>query len=153
MRRIVALSSVVFLGACLAPAPQAPAPLLLHSAKASTDVTRIAAYALTSVGFRVTQTDEYGEALQAVRTRPGNGNQDYVTCQMPKHAEAAAHRETALTITMATKPASTGSDVTIRSNVRTSYPGYAGPRMAVPSNETDCVSSGEMERQLAEVVR
>ena len=37
--------------------------------------------------------------------------------------------------------------------VMTSYPGYQGTAMAIAPNDTDCVSNGVIEQQLATALR
>ena len=85
--------------------------------------------------------------------RSHNGNEEYVTCQLPRGSGAAANRETTLYIKFKAKPSASGSDVAIDSRVRTSYPGYEGTAMQTAPNETDCVSNGTMERQLETALR
>jgi hypothetical protein len=153
MRRNLLLLSLALAAACVTPPPKPPQPAPLHSSRAATEVAKIAAYGLHSAGFRVTQTDEWGEALEGVRTATANANEQYIICHLPKNAGAVAYRETAFVVTLEAKPTQSGSDVTIRSVVHTSYPAYAGTAMAIAPNDTDCVSNGTMERRLADAVR
>ena len=153
MRRTLALLLAVAFTACLPTRAVAPAPLSFHSSRPAKEATQIAAISLINAGFRVTQTDSIGQALTASRTATHNGNQDYVICDAAKGSVAAANRETTLTIDFKTTPSASGSDISVQSRVRTSYPGYAGTSMETPPNETDCVSNGVMEQQLAAALR
>lgn len=154
MRRILAIPFLMAVSACLrVPAPTAPAPLAFHAARPAPEAVQVAAVALMSAGFRVTQRDSIGQVLTASRTATHNGNQDFVTCDLPNGSAAAANRETTITIDFAARPAKSGSDVNIKSSVRTSYPGYDGSAMQPAPNETDCVSKGTMEQQLQNALR
>ena len=153
MRRILALLLATTSTACLPTRAVAPAPLSFHASRPPKEATQVAVISLINAGFRVTQTDSIGQALTASRTATHNGNQDYVTCDAAKGSAAAANRETTLTIDFKAAPSASGSDVTVQSRVRTSYPGYAGTSMETAPNETDCVSNGVMEQQLAAALR
>jgi hypothetical protein len=153
MRRFLALPLAVTFTACLPTRAVAPAPLLFHAARAAREATQVAAVSLVNAGFRVTQSDSIGQALTASRTATHNGNQEYVTCNLQKGSVASANSETTLTIDFKATPAASGSDVKVESRVRTSYPGYAGTSMETPPNETDCVSNGAMEQQLAAALK
>lgn len=160
MRRILALTLPLPLliagSSCVVtPAPTAPAPRSFHSSKVPRDALQVAVLALMSAGFRVTQTDSVGQAVTASRTASHNGNEQYVSCGLPRGSAAAANRETTVTINFrATSSANgSGSDVHVDSRVRTSYPGYEGTSMEIAPNEIDCVSNGTMEQQLESAVR
>ena len=153
MRRILALLLATTFTACLPTRAVAPAPLSFHASRSAKEAAQVAAIVLVNAGFRVTQADSIGQALTASRTATHNGNQEYVTCNLPKGSGAVANSETTLTIDFKAMPSSSGSDISVQSRVRTSYPGYAGTSMATPPNETDCVSNGVMEQQLAAALR
>jgi hypothetical protein len=153
MRRILALLLAMASTACLPTRAIAPAPLSFHSSRSAKEATQVAAVSLINAGFRVTQTDSIGQVLTASRTATHNGNDAYVVCDAAKGSAAAANRETTLTIDFKSTPAASGSDVRVESRVRTSYPGYAGTSMETAPNETDCVSNGVMEQQLAAALR
>lgn len=153
MRRILPFSLAIALTACLPTRAVAPAPLSFHASRPAKEAAQVAAVALINAGFRVTQTDSIGEALTASRTATHDGNQEYVTCNSLKGSAAAANRETTLTIDFKATAGDSGSDVRIQSRVRTSYPGYAGTAMETAPNETDCVSNGVIEQQLAAALR
>ena len=153
MRRILALLFATASTACLPTRAVAPAPLSFHASRSAKEAAQVAAVALINAGFRVTQTDSIGQALTASRTATHNGNDQYVTCDAAKGSAAAANRETTLTIDFKVAPSASGSDVRVESRVRTSYPGYVGTAMETPPNETDCVSNGVMEQQLAGALR
>lgn len=153
MRRILALLLAMACTACLPTRAVAPAPLSFHASRSAKEAAQVAAVVLINAGFRVTQTDSIGQALTASRTATHNGNDQYVTCDAAKGSAAAANRETTLTIDFKVTPSASGSDVSVESRVRTSYPGYAGTAMETPPNQTDCVSNGVMEQQLAGALR
>ena len=113
----------------------------------------MAAVALVTAGFQVTQADSLGMELTASRSSLANGNEEFVICQLPRNSGAAANRATTLRIAFSAKPADGGSDLVVASRVTTSYPGYDGTPMAMPTNESDCISNGTMERRLADALR
>lgn len=153
MRRILALLLAMAGTACLPTRAVAPAPLSFHTSRSPKDAAQVAAVALVNAGFRVTQTDSIGQALTASRTATHGGNEQYVTCNLQKGSAAAANSETTLTIDFKVTPTTSGSDVRLESRVRTSYPGYVGTSMETAPNDTDCVSNGTMEQQLAGALR
>ena len=153
MRRIVALPLAILMTACLPSRTVAPGPVSFHSSRTAKEAAQVAAVALINAGFRVTQADSIGQALTASRTATHNGNQEYVTCDLPQGSAAAANRETTLTVDFRVTPSAGGSDARVQSRVRTSYPGYAGTAMETPPNETDCVSNGTIEQRLAAALR
>ena len=152
LRRILMLACLVACG-CLSTPVTAPAPIAFHASRSAREATQVAAVALANAGFRVAQTDSIGQLLSATRTATHNGNEDYITCQLPRGSGAAANRQTILSITFRAKPSTSGSDVTIDGKVTTSYPGYEGTAMQTAPNDTDCVSNGAMERQLEMALR
>src|SRR5438094_6998274 len=152
VRRILTLACLPLCG-CLNNPVTAPSPLAFHASKSAREATQVAAIALANAAFRVTQSDSLGEALSATRTATHNGNEDYVTCQIPRGSGAAANRQTVLSITFRAKPSASGSDVAINGKVTTTYPGYEGTAMQTAPNETDCVSNGTIERQLESALR
>jgi hypothetical protein len=154
MRHFVALSFLVAAASCVrTPVAVAPAPKTFHAARNAKEAVQTAVVTLMTAGFRVTQTDSLGQAISASRTATHNGNEEYVTCELPRGPGAAANRETTLTINFRATPSNSGSEVTVDSRVVTSYPGYAGTSMQVPPNEADCVSNSVMERQLEASLR
>src|SRR2546423_458704 len=128
LRRILMLACLVVCG-CLSTPVTAPAPIAFHASRSAREATQVAAVALANAGFRVAQTDSIGQLLSATRTATHNGNEDYITCQLPRGSGAAANRQTILSITFRAKPSTSGSDVTIDGKVTTSYPGYEGTAM------------------------
>jgi hypothetical protein len=153
MYRTLPLAIAALSLGCLARPATAPTPLSFHVMHSAREATQTAVLALVNDGFRVTQTDSVGMAVDATRTATYNGNQDFVICQLPKQSAAAANRETALLISFRATPAATGSDVTVSGKVTTTYPGYANTSMETGPSETDCVSSGTMERRIRAALR
>jgi hypothetical protein len=153
MRRILALALAMAFTACLPTRALAPAPLSFHASRTAREAAQVAAVALINAGFRVTQADSIGEALTASRTATHSGNEQFVTCNLSKGSAAAANSETTLTIDFKATPGASGSDVKVESRVRTSYPGYIGTSMETAANETDCVTNGTMEQQLAAALK
>jgi len=153
MYRMLIAAMVVLVSGCLTSPIVAPSPVEFHAGKAAPQAIQIAALALASAGFRVAQADSLGTALTANRWATHNGNEDYVRCRYPKGSDAAANRATTLFITLRAKPDTMGSDVTIGGRVTTTYPGYQGTAMAIAPNDTDCVSTGAIERQLEIALR
>ena len=160
MRRFAPTVALLIVVSSCATAPMAtaPAPISLHSSRTADDLTRGAAMALMGAGFRVVQTDSGGRTLVATRTATGNGNEEYVVCNVPMRV--ASTRETAFTIDLKILPSASGSDVTIGSRVMTSYSSEGGDSSSPVSvasmtgpSATDCVSNGKMEKQLADALR
>ena len=153
MRRSSTPVLLIVLSACLTSGPKAPEPVTLRSSQPPREAIRMAALALVTAGFQVTQADSLGDALAASRTSLANGNEVFLTCTLPRNSGAAANRATTLRIAFSAKAADSGSDVLIASSVVTSYPGYDGTPMAMATNESDCTSNGVMEARLAAALR
>ena len=153
MKRVTWIVAAEFLAGCLSSRPTAPAPVSFHSSRSAREATQAAAVTLTGAGFRVEQADTVGNALRANRTATHNGNQQYVVCALPKGSDAAANRQTILSVTFRAVPKASGSDISISSSVSTSYPGYEGTATQVPANASECVSNGTIEQQLTNVLR
>jgi hypothetical protein len=153
MNRTVSIVAVLLAVSCVGSPLTAPAPLNFHSSHSARDAVQVAAVSLVNAGFHVVQSDSIGNALTATRTATHNGNQEYVTCALPKGSGAAANRETVLSLNFRAAPADTGSTVSVSSTVTTTYPGYEGTTMQVAASATDCVSNGTIERQLAAALR
>src|SRR5690348_11905913 len=105
MRRTLPLAILLLGGACVPRTLTAPAPMAFHSSWSAPDATRSAVLALVDAGFQVTQTDSVGFAVSATRTATHNGNQAFVTCELPRGSDAAANRETSLRISFHAAPA------------------------------------------------
>lgn len=153
MKPIPLVSASLLLAGCLATRPTAPAPVSFHSSRSAKDATQAAAVTLAGASFRVEQSDSTGTALRASRTATHNGNQEFVVCSLPKGSDAAANRQTVLTLSFRAAPAASGSDVTISTSVATSFPGYEGTATQVPATDRECVSNGTIEQQLKGVLR
>ena len=153
MYRTLIAAMAVLVAGCLSSPVVAPSPVAFHAPKSPAQATQIAALALASAGFRVSQSDSLGTALTANRWATHNGNEDYVRCRYPKGSDAAANRATTLFIAFRALPDTAGSAVTIGGHVTTTYPGYQGTAMQIAPNDTDCVSNGLIERQLEEALR
>ena len=134
MRRSPSPFFLIMITGCLIGGPKAPEPVTARSSQPPRDVVRRAALALVSAGFQVSQVDSLGGGLSASRTSLANGNEEYVTCRLPKNSGGAANRATTLRIAFSAKPADAGSDLRIESSVVTSYPGYDGTPMALATN-------------------
>ena len=156
-RRLLAAGAVLALSGCVpTPTLEAPAPVTLHVARTPSDVVQLAARRLTVGGFEVAVADATGGILTAKRVRGPGGNADVLRCKWPKGSMGDQSAESAYTVSIAAAasgPAGGGSDVTIRSDVLTSYPSLAGGMLAMAPSSTDCVSNGSVETALASVLR
>jgi len=153
MTRIISIAALIALAGCLKPRATPPGPMNFHSARSPFDATKVAAVALANAGFAVAQSDSVSTELTGTRTATRNGNQDFVSCDLPSGSDAAANRQTALSVSFKATAAGSGSDVRITSRVITTYPGYEGTSMQVPPNADNCVSNGTIEQQLANALR
>lgn len=160
MRRVIApIVLLIVVSSCArAPMAVAPAPISLQSSRTADDASRGAVMALMGAGFRVVQTDSLSRTLTATRTATGRGNDDYIVCNVPMRVSSI--RETVYTINLKILPRPAGSDITISSKVMTSYAQESADTSTPVSsasmasaNETDCLSNGRMEKQLADALR
>ena len=142
---------LVLLVACLK-APPPPAPSQLTVAKPTSEVVQIASRELAAAGLEITNTDAAAGLVVARRARTPSAHGGDVTCRYQKGSIADERAEATLVVTVNARPSNTGSDVQITSTVRTDRSNLPSPFKAGP-NDVDCVSSGSIEKRLADALR
>ena len=110
---------------------------------------RVATRELTSAGFEISTSDTTSGSVTAKRTRDKRGNFDYITCKFAENSLAETNLVSTLTITVAASPGSDSSDVQIRGSVLATYPGLEDSPLPRSESQTDCASTGAIERQIA----
>jgi len=135
--------------ACV-PAPLAqPEPVALKSTRSRSEIVQTATRELTSAGFEVSASDTTAGTVTAKRTREKRGNFDYITCKFAENSLAETNLVSTLTVSVTTTGAAGSSDVQIRGTVLATYPGLTDSPVARSESQSDCVSTGAIERQLA----
>ena len=135
--------------ACVPPPPEQLAPVSVRSARSRADIVRVATRELTSAGFEISTSDTTSGSVTAKRTRDKRGNFDYITCKFAENSLAETNLVSTLTITVAASPGSDSSDVQIRGSVLATYPGLEDSPLPRSESQTDCASTGAIERQIA----
>lgn len=145
--RACLLSIALFLVGCVpssSPPPQAE-PVSVRTTRSKPDVVQVATRELTSAGFEISGADTVAGTVTAKRQREKRGNFDYVTCRFAENSLAELNLESTLTVTVA----ATGSTVDIRSSVLAAYPGLESSPLPRSESQTDCASTGVIEKKLA----
>ena len=132
------------------PAPlEQPAPASVRTNRSRADIVQTATRELTSAGFEIAASDTTAGSLTAKRTRDKRGNFDYITCKFAENSLAETNLVSTLTVNVAATPSGQASDVQIRATVLATYPGLEDSPLPRSESQTDCVSTGVIERQVA----
>ncbi|HUQ83393.1 MAG TPA: hypothetical protein VM076_19720 [Gemmatimonadaceae bacterium] len=147
--RSAVVFAVLFSAACV-PAPLAqPEPVSLKTSRSKGDVIQVASRELTAAGFEIAASDTVAGTLSARRTREKRGNYDYITCKFAENSLAETNLESVLTVTVSASGTGAASDVRIGSSVLAKYPNLEGTPLPRSDSQSDCTSTGTIERQLA----
>ena len=145
-----ALPTILLLtAACVPSAPEQPAPVSLRSARSKTDVVQVATRELTAAGFEIAASDTAAGSLTAKRTREKRGNFDYITCKFAENSLAETNLVSTVTVNVTASGSGSTSDVQVRAAVLATYPGLEGSPLPRSDSQTDCASTGAIERQIA----
>lgn len=120
----------------------------LRTTRSRADVVQVAKRELTAAGFEVSASDSVAGTLTAKRQRERRGNFDYITCKFAENSLAETNLVSTLTVTVA----ATGSTVDIHSTVLATYPGLEGSPLPRSESQTDCASTGVIEKKLASAI-
>jgi len=150
MRKLSLLSLLAF-AACMK-APPAPAPEQLHVDKSPADIIRKATTEFTAAGFQVAQSDTAAGIVVAQKAGTPDTQTEDITCKYQRGSPYGRLARATLVVNLSAKPASSGSDVVIGSLVHTDFSALPGAFNHAP-NDTDCVSSGAIEKRIAAAVR
>ncbi len=109
---------------------------------------------LVARGFRITRNDARRGLVIGKRVAAKAANSSFIDCLDGLGADdgnpSTGLLSTEVTIVVAAVPQASGSDVTIRSQVKASFVGL--PEKTQPENNGGCASSGAMERRLLELL-
>lgn len=153
MLRFATLTAVCLsVASCMRPSPKKPEPLTLHSARSIYDATQIAANVLAAGGFELATLDVGAGVVAGKRVRSADAQGRDVVCHAPQGSVVATTEEITFTVNVASRPVSDGSDVLIRSTVRTDYSHVPGALRSMPPSDIDCVSSGAVEKRIADAL-
>jgi len=151
--RLARATALLLATACVQQPLTQPDPVSLTSARSRADVIQVATRELTSAGFEVAATDTATGTLTAKRTREKRGNFDYITCKFAESSLAETNLVSTLTVTVSATGTGAASDVQVRGSVLATYPGLEGSPLPRSESQTDCVSTGAIERQIATALR
>jgi hypothetical protein len=149
INRVAPIFTFALLVGCV-PAPlEQPAPASVRTTRSRADIVQTATRELTSAGFEIAASDTTAGSLTAKRTRDKRGNFDYITCKFAENSLAETNLVSTLTVTVAATTSGAASDVQIRAGVLATYPGLEDSPLPRSESQTDCVSTGVIERQIA----
>ena len=147
-QRRVFVAAVLFATACV-PAPlEQAAPVTLKSSRSKAEVIQAATRELTAAGFEIAASDTAAGTLSARRTREKRGNYDYITCKFAENSLAETNLVSTLTVNVVTTGSGDATDVQVRGNVLATFPGLEGSPLPRSESQTDCASTGVIERQI-----
>lgn len=147
------LSTFVLLSAagCMK-APPAPAPEQLHVDKSPGEIVRAAVSEFTAAGFQISQSDTAAGTVVARKTGSPDTRTAEIACKYQRGSPYGRLAQATLVLALSAKPSTTGSDVVITSVVHTDFSALPGAFNHAP-NDTDCVSSGAVEKRIAAALR
>jgi hypothetical protein len=138
--------------ACVPPPPEQLAPVAVRSTRSKPEIVRIATRELTSAGFEISASDSSAGSITAKRTRDKRGNFDYITCKFAESSLAETNLVSTLTVTVAASGSGDASDVQIRGAVLATYPGLEDSPLPRSESQSDCASTGAIEKKIAAAV-
>ena len=141
--------SVLVSAACVPTPLEQPEPVSLKSSRSKAEVVQVASRELTAAGFEIAASDTAAGTLSARRTREKRGNFDFITCKFAENSLAETNLESVLTVTVSASGTGATSDVRIATSVLAKYPNLEGTPLPRSDSQTDCASTGAIERQLA----
>jgi hypothetical protein len=147
------IGTLVLSVSCAPPAPTPIAPTQLHSGRTPTEAVQVATRELVAQGFEVSVSDAAAGTVVVKRVRSPDAQGDDITCRYAHGSMAGRGAEATMTVNVSAKAGSSGSDVVLTSLVRTDFSRMPGIFAQQASNDTDCVSSGLVEKQLADALR
>lgn len=146
MRRAIVLA--IGLSACagLQP-PKPPEPKRFTMPMLPSTVVQSVARVLVADGFDITTSDANAGVIAAQRQRGPKQQPEYLTCVGHPNSLATQGRTTTLRVNVSAVGNGSGSEITIRTSVRSEYRGDG-----LEANDRDCVSSGKTEAAIAAAV-
>lgn len=151
IRRSAAVVVLVAL-ACVPPPPEQLAPVAVRSTRSRPEIVRIATRELTAAGFEIAASDTSAGSITAKRTREKRGNFDYITCKFAENSLAETNLVSTLTVTVAATGSGSASDVQINGAVLATYPGLEDSPLPRSESQSDCASTGAIEKKIAAAV-
>ena len=141
--------SVLLSVACVPSPPEQPAPVTTRSTRSRADIVQVASQELKSAGFEISVSDSTAGSISAKRVREKRGNFDYIACKFAENSLAEQNLVSTLTVNVSASASGDASDVQVRGTVLASYPGLEESPLARSDSQTDCASTGVIERQVA----
>ena len=149
MIRRTTLVAILVLTACVPNPPEQLAPISARSTRSRAEIVQVATRELTGAGFEISATDTTAGTVTAKRTREKRGNFDYITCKFAENSLAETNLVSTLTVTVSASTSGDASDVQIRGSVLATYPGLEDTPLPRSESQSDCASTGVIERQIA----
>lgn len=147
---IGALATAILAAACAPPPPKALVPVQLQTTKTPQQVVQLAAQQVVLAGLTITSSDAAGGSLVATLTRDGSAPwSPTLNCRFGDNTLGHDRGTVVLTVRVAAVGAAIGSAVAITSSAHVSV--KAG--ILSSESDTDCVSGGAIEKQIADAVR
>ena len=147
-RRYVVIAALAS-AACVPSPPEQLAPVTTRSTRSRSDIVRVATQELRSAGFEISTSDSVAGSISAKRVREKRGNFDYIACKFAENSLAEQNLVSTLTVNVLASGSGDSTNVQIRGIVLASYPGLEESPLARADSQTDCASTGAIERQIS----
>jgi hypothetical protein len=129
------------------------APAQFNVARPPSEVMRVATQELTTAGFEITQSSSGAGPVVARRVRSPEAQGTDVTCGFERGSPAASGAESTMLVTVSAAPVRDGSLLQIKTVVRTDFSKLPGALAQQPANDLECVTSGALEKRIADSLR
>ena len=145
-------ATVAGIGPCLSP-PTSLGPTRLTSARSPREVVETATRVLEGAGFQLSASDAAAGTIVATRVRSPEQQGGDVACTFARGSREATGGTATMTLRVTAQPAGSGSQVVMAANVRTAFPQLASSDSPARSNDTACISTGAVEKRIADALQ
>lgn len=144
--------TVLLATACLsAPTTLRPTQLVVRHTPA--EVVQTATRELVAAGFEIAVSDATSGTVIAKRLRAPDAHGGDIACTFPHGSPAARQASALMTLSVTARSVGGGTNIVMTPVVRTDYSGMAATLPGQQANDQDCVSSGAIEKRIADALR
>lgn len=140
------------IGPCLSP-PTSLGPTRLTSSRAPREVIATATRVLQDAGFQISTSDAASGSVVATRVRSPEQQGGDIACTFARGSREATGGTATMTLRVTAQPASRGSQIVMAAQVRMAYPQLASSDSPPASNDKDCISTGAVEKRIADALQ
>lgn len=149
---VLCCGTLAGIGPCLSP-PTSLGPTRLTSSRPPSEVIATATRVLESAGFQVSTSDVTAGSVVATRIRSPEQQGGDLACTFGRGSREATGGTATMTLRVTAQSAGHGSQIVMTAHVRTAFPQLASNDSPSRSNDTDCVSTGAIEKRIADAMQ